>query len=99
MKISKVPHDVLIKCNSSRMVGRVDYNATVLLIANNVTISAGATKTYSSLATDGEHIWIRCNNASSCKYNNVSVSYTKSGNYWQITIPDNFDPSIPLVFN
>lgn len=99
MKISKVPHNVLIKCNSARNTGRIDYNSTVLLIANNETISAGTTKTYSSLATDGEHIWIRCNNATSCTYNGASVSYKKDSNFWQIKIPDNFDPTIPLVFN
>ena len=59
----------------------------------------GTSFTYNNLATDGVHIWLRFNRVSTVTYNGAPVKYKKSGDAWQIEIPDNFDSSIPLVFS
>ncbi|MBP5462245.1 MAG: hypothetical protein J6Y20_08990 [Lachnospiraceae bacterium] len=85
---------------STISVGRIGYDATVLfnpLQAANVT--AGNTATYSDLLTDGTHFWLTtATTITNCAYNGVAVAWTKSGNYWMITIPNNYDPTIPFIF-
>lgn len=59
----------------------------------------GTSFTYNNLATDGVHIWLGFDRVSTVTYNGTPLQYKKSGSFWQIEIPDNFDPSIPLVFS
>ena len=59
----------------------------------------GTSFTYNTLATDGVHIWLGFDRVSTVTYNGAHVKYKKSGGFWQIEIPDNFDSSIPLVFS
>ena len=98
MKMRLFPKEVKIQTTASRLCGYLGYNSTTRLSIPGMVIN-NTTKTYSDLATDGTHIWIRCNNASSCKYNGVNATYTKAANVFMITIPDDYDPNIPFVFS
>ena len=64
-------------------------------------VSSGSTKTLTNVATDGTHIWITAGGAKVAKkvsYNGDSVVFSYNNEGWMITIPDNFDNTIPFVF-
>ena len=95
----KFDKSVIIKNGktSTLSVARLSYSATTTFYPNGVQgISAGSTATYSDLVTDGTHFWLNVN-ATNCTYNGNAVSKVRSGNYWMITIPQNYDPTIPFV--
>lgn len=95
--MTKFSKNVNIQTTAARNCGYIGYNGTVRLCSIGMTIS-NTTRTYSDLATDGTHIWIRVNNVTTVKYNGVAPTFTRSGNTFMITIPDNYDPTIPFVF-
>ena len=95
--MTKFPQNVKIQTTAARPCGYLGYNDTTRLFSIGMTISS-TTKTYSDLATDGTHLWIRVNNVTTVKYNGVTPAFTRSANTFMITIPDNYDPTIPFVF-
>lgn len=96
LNISKLPYTVKIQATVAVQIGLLFYDATTLLYANQDVINR-TTKSYSSLATDGTHFWIRPSNQTYVKYNGENCEFVRSNNYFMVTIPDNFDPSIPFV--
>lgn len=89
------------KSSGTVSIGCVSYNATTLLAAvvgGNAT-AGGGTKTHTNLLTDGTHIWINTSGTySSLTYNGHGVSYKRSSSYLMVTIPSDFDHSIPFEF-
>lgn len=84
--------------SSTLSVGGLGYSATTTFYPNQTSnISVGSTATYSDLVTDGTHFWLLVN-ATNCTYNGNAVLRERSGSYWMITIPQNYDPTIPFVF-
>lgn len=95
LNITKFPQAVNVQATSMSFA-YLAYNATVLLKNSDATING--TKTFSDFATDGTHIWIRASNRRTVKYNGETCTFSRNGNYFMITIPDNYDPSIPFDF-
>ena len=96
LNITKFPQKVGVRTTRSTSFGYVGYNATTFL--TNIGTTVNGTKTFSDFATDGTHIWIRANNKTTVKYNGETCTFSRNGNYFMITIPDNYDPSIPFDF-
>lgn len=95
LNITKFPQAIKVQATSMAF-GYLAYNATVLLKNANTTING--TKSFSDFATDGSHLWMRAGNKTNVTYNGVNCDFVRSGNYFMITIPDNYDPTIPFVF-
>lgn len=77
-------------------VARVTYDSTTTLGAINANISSGATSTYSDMVTDGTHIWFRSNQGSTVKYNGNTATYSRSSQYFMVTIPAGYNGTIPF---
>lgn len=95
MKITEM--SVSLKPSSSRAVGWVLHDDSILFMPIGETVSSNSTKTHTNVATDGEHFWIRINNVTAIKYNGSNCTVVRSGNYFMVTIPNNYDPSIPFT--
>jgi hypothetical protein len=103
---SQYPHSVIVKNGRSGKiynafrVSLISYNGTDALGSNSIgSISANATKTLSDLATDGIHIWLFMQSCTTVKYNDSTIPFTRSGADFQIEMPADFDPTVPLVFS
>ena len=80
-------------------VNRLMYNATTFLAVTSANISAGVTSSYSNLATDGTHIWLRFSAGTTLSYNDAQATYVRDGSYFEITIPSEYDNTIPFVIS
>lgn len=91
-------YPILIKNTRTGTVAlaRVTYDSITTFGAMNANISSGATSTYSDMVTDGTHIWIRPNQGSTVKYNGDTATYSKSSQYFMVTIPAGYDGTIPF---
>ena len=90
------------KSSGAVSVGCVSYNATTMLAPNpgGSATAGGGTRTLGNVLTDGTHFWIvTSGTVNGLTYNNESVSYKKSGGQWQITLPPDFDNTVPFVFS
>jgi hypothetical protein len=104
---SQYPHSVKVKNGRSGTiynayrVSLISYNGTDALGCSESfgSISANATKTLSNLATDGIHIWLSMQSCTTVKYNDSTIPFTRSGTNFQIEMPADFDPTVPLVFS
>ena len=85
--------------SGSGSFGFILYNATTRLAPFHKTISSGATDSSTKAVGDGKYIWVRANNYTNVKYNDAVLPFTKSGNYFMVTLPEAFDPTIPIVFS
>lgn len=95
LNIVKFPQAVKVQA-ASMAFGYIAYNDTTLIGSFGGAVNG--TKTYSDFATDGSHLWMRAGNRTNVTYNGVNCDFVRSGNYFMITIPDNYDPTIPFVF-
>lgn len=95
--IKKFPQNVKIQTTAAVNCGYLGWNNTVGLTTPSSIINK-TTKTFSDVATDGTHIWLRANNKTTVKYNGATCTFTRASNVFMITIPDNYDPTIPFVF-
>lgn len=90
------------KSSGTVSVSCVTYNSTTKLApaqGGNAT-AGGGTITRTNVLTDGTHFWIGTSGTvNGLTYNNASVSYKRSSGSWQITLPANFDNTIPFVFS
>lgn len=97
LNMYKFPQNVLLKTTAAVACGYLGYNSTVGLTTVSKTVN-NTTWTISDAATDGTHIWLRANNKTTVKYNGVTCTFTRNSNVFMITIPDNYDPTIPFTF-
>ena len=95
--IQKFPQNIKMQTSAAINCGYLRYNSSIRMAAF-VQVINNTTKTYSNVATDGTHIWLRANNKTTVKYNGVTPTFVRDGNIFRITIPDNYDPTIPFVF-
>lgn len=90
------------KSSGTISIGCVSYNGTTMLAPNsggNATLGGG-TRTLTNVLTDGTHFWISTSGTvNGLTYNNASVSYKRSSGQWQITLPPDFDNTVPFVFS
>lgn len=98
MQLGPTDYPILIKNARAGTiaVARVTYDSTTTLGAINANISSGATSTYSDMITDGTHIWFRSNQGSTVKYNGATATYSKSSQYFMVTIPAGYNGTIPF---
>jgi hypothetical protein len=97
--LSGWPDSIIIKNSYSGgniTFTRIQYSVTVFITATQAGINSGGSSTFSSLLTDGEHIWFRTNHGTQVLYDGTPLEIAKSGTAFQVTMPANFDPTIPL---
>lgn len=90
------------KSSGTISIGCVSYDGTTMLApaGSGNALAGGGTRTVTDVLTDGTHFWISTGGTvNGLTYNNASVSYKKSNGYWQITLPTNFDNTVPFVFS
>lgn len=93
--------NIIIKNNKSATI-----SVAVIAYASNITfypnpasnITAGNTSTRGAV-TDGTYIWINAGSCTTVTYNGSTATFKRSGDYFRIKIPDNFDPTIPFAFS
>ena len=92
---------VIIKNGSSatRSVDFVLWDESVLLRSYNSNIASGSTKTITNFATDGTHIWAYVACTTTVSYNGSAATFVRSGQYYMLTIPEDYDESIPFIFS
>lgn len=101
MTISALP-SIIVKNNRSSgtiNVNRIHYSATTIFKPVRATLTAGSTATYSDMATDGTHFWIDCSACSTVSYDGETCAFVRDGTSFMVTVPDNFDATIPFVFS
>ena len=95
------PMDYSVKIKNGRSgsitINRLLYNETTFLAVTSSNISSGSTSTYSNLATDGTHFWIRTSAGTTISYNGSQATYVKDGSYFEMTIPTGFDGTIEFI--
>ena len=90
------------KSSGTMSISYVSYNGTTMLApaALGNALAGGGTRTLTNVLTDGTHFWISTGGTvNGLTYNNESVSYKRSSGQWQITLPPDFDNTVPFVFS
>ena len=100
MTISALP-SIIVENNRNATinVNRIYYSATTIFKFARTTLTAGSTATYPNMATDGSHFWIDCSACSTVSYNDETCEFVRDGTSFMVTVPDNFDATIPFVFS